>query len=160
MHEGKIVSWTLWYTIWPMFQKYNIQSGIPLGWVPPCATCASAIQKKIEIWYTLLILEGTCRGAALSLVQVELSTWPSARTHPLIQVISQTDKQALLDFLISMCSCSIAKLLKPKSWKCISEDSLVWHLVGWPGIGYKSCLHKIIRWVYFLQEFKIDFKTS
>ncbi len=34
---------------------------------------------------------GTCPGAAQSLVQVELSTWPSARTRPLIQVISQTD---------------------------------------------------------------------
>ncbi len=31
--------------------------------------------------------EGTCPGAALSLVQVELSTWPSARTRPLIQVL-------------------------------------------------------------------------
>ncbi len=58
---------------------------------------------QIRIWCTLLILEGTCPGAALSLVQVELSTWPSARTCPLIQVISQTAFPKTTFFKLPFC---------------------------------------------------------
>ena len=72
-----------------------IQSGISLGWVPSCATCVSAIQRKHKfgtLWHLIKwsVGGGTWPGAQQSLVQVEPSTCPSAWTCPLIQVISQT----------------------------------------------------------------------